>query len=814
MNNKLRFLTQTAAVALLIGADAAAVKAMAAETNPDAIETVIVTATKRETALQSTPLAVTAINSDALKNAHVVTVQDLVHLVPSFQATTEGDHGVITMTLRGIGNDTAKTEYADPEVATFVDGIYSPRPEGSTSMLFDMDNIQVLRGPQGTLWGRNSTTGVVNMVTVKPTLDKMYGDIAIDGGSYNKMSVRAAVNLPITDTFAVRIALAHDQHDGYVDFQSPEGQIGTVAAQETAYIAAGGTASTFRPISKNDYVTSGDKYSAQDQTGIRISGLWAPVDQFSWNLSLEAFFDRGTPSMSLMEKPRAGQKFWSALIDTAPRMSRDVYTIRSQMDYDINDYMSLSYIAGASRFNGSSDYDQDNGIYVPAYFSDGNAPAQNNRTTWSHYTNWSNEIQLKSSGNHVVDWIVGLYSGAELNGMQFDIPKMNGTMDSGSVGWQGSYQQHNETVDTKAAFGQVTWNVTDALHVTGGLRYTIDHRANHGGVGYSWAYNAACTNKTAINAGYDASTDIYDATTNPTGCWQVASANSAQYKGDKLTWLARVQYDINKDFMVYASVATGFKAGGTQDYGKLYQPETLTSYEVGTKNTLFDGTVTWNNTVYYYEFKNYQLQQAMTVYAADGVTEITHFMGFWNANSLTRAEGFETELVAKLSSDDMLQISGAIQGTRIGEAILGSNDYNNLGMVGGACPAGLGTNCMELAGHSMAHAPTLSVQIGYTHDFHLNNGAILQPRINMHIESNSWLSFFHDGSGDKQKGYTRTDLGLRYTPQGTKWYIEGYVQNAENAAIRTSVGQATSAGDYTAQYMAPRTFGAKVGVNF
>ena len=131
------------------------------------IAEVKVTATKRSTSLQRTPIAVTALSAATLQDNHVQTMLDVVALVPGFQATAQGDHGVTTMTLRGIGNDSAKTEYADPEVASFVDNVYSPRAEGATALMFDVEGIEVLRGPQGTLWGRNSTVGAVNIQTVK-----------------------------------------------------------------------------------------------------------------------------------------------------------------------------------------------------------------------------------------------------------------------------------------------------------------------------------------------------------------------------------------------------------------------------------------------------------------------------------------------------------------------------------------------------------------------------------------------------------------------------------------------------------------------
>ncbi|HZV65484.1 MAG TPA: TonB-dependent receptor plug domain-containing protein, partial [Telluria sp.] len=440
-SRRVRSPIQLAVLTLLAGIGAAQAQTPApapvAAADSTTIPEVIVTGTKRSTSLQRTPVAITAINAAALEDAHVQTIQDVVNLVPGFQATGQGDHGVITMTLRGIGNDSAKTEYADPEVATFVDGIYSPRPEGASALLFDLEAIEVLRGPQGTLWGRNSSVGAVNMQTAKPVLGDRSGSFEAGAGDYKRFGGRGAFNVPLGDTAALRIAFVHEQHDGYVDYQQLP--VIPLASQRAAFLAGGGKAADFQPINPNLFVTGGPKYNAQDQSAVRLSLLWKPSAEWKWNLAYEKFADRGTPYMNLMQSPRAGQPLWSALIDTAPFLHRDADSFRSRLEYRINDSMLATYIAGYSKFDGSSNFDQDGGVGVPTSFATG-AGYQADNTIASHYTNYSHEFELQSTGTREVDWQLGVYYAAEKNSIRFDIPIFNGTQ-QGTVNWQGSFIQ-------------------------------------------------------------------------------------------------------------------------------------------------------------------------------------------------------------------------------------------------------------------------------------------------------------------------------------------------------------------------------------
>jgi len=806
---------QMAVLALLAGAGAAhaqgatpAARAASAAGDGTTLQEVTVTATKRSTSLQTTPVAVTPISAEELEKAHVQTVQDIVHLVPSFQATTEGDHGVITMTMRGIGNDSAKTEYADPEVALFVDGLYAPRAEGAAALLFDMENIEVLRGPQGTLWGRNSTVGAVNMQTAKPDLSGNFGNVELGLGSYNRIGARGYFNVVLSPTLALRAAFAHEQHDGYVNWQAPP-QISLADQQAAAQPAIDAfnhpakgnpppVPMTFQPINYNaDFVESGQKYNAQDQTAARLSLLWKPTRDLRWVASYEKFLDRGTPSMNLLQTPRDGTSRWSALISVAPYLHRDVDTFRSRLDYDLSDYLALNWTAGYSDYHGESDFDQSGGALLPTSFTTGQtglfgktAQVQEDRTNWSHYKNWSNELQLQSKGKHDIDWILGLYYAAEDNGIRFDIPISNGTQ-QGSIGWQGSFIQPKETVASEAVFGQATWNVSDALHLTGGARFTWDDRKNVGGTNNGWTGDNTVPQ-------IPISVDV-DPRQPGTG-FSTYQNNDGHYTASKATWLARANYELSKNAMVYASISTGYKSGGLQDGGRPYGPETLTNYEVGAKNTLFDGKVHFNNTFYYEDFKDFQFSAPVT--NPDG----THSLATTNADG-AKVYGFESELAAQLTREDRISLSAAYEHTELGFLLAGSNDY----VLPKCVDDPKIDTCLNVTGHRLPHAPTVSGQALYEHTFRFADGSMLAPRISFHYESSSWLSVFNAGSGDLQKSYTRTDLGLRY--QAAKdWYVDAFVQNVEDGRIKTNAQN--SFGAWQSQYLPPRTFGINAGYNF
>ncbi|QXQ05549.1 TonB-dependent receptor [Sphingosinicellaceae bacterium] len=770
---------------------------------------IIITATRRETNLQSTPIAVSAFSQATLDRQQVRDVTDLARFVPSLQFTQQGDQSAVLLTLRGIGNDSAYTEVADPEVAIYINGVYSPRAQGASLLAYDLERVEVLRGPQGTLFGRNATVGALSFITAKPNFDGVHGYVEAVAGDYKRFGSRGAINLPVTDNLAFRIAFATERNDGYASYQPAPNVPG---------------------IDPAAYITSGKRYYARDQQTGRVSMLWKPTDRLTWNLSAEGFLDNGAPVIGLLQTPRAGTRRWSTLSDTAPDTDRYSVALRSTIDYQISDGIQATYIAGFSRLGGSTQTDADAGALPPTGGFDPETGKLlylggfgQNATINSRYDSMSHEFQLKSSGDNVIDWIAGAYYSHEKNKIRFDVDQRDGYRGSSTRAFVGSFIQADREIDSLAGFGQVTWHATDWLRATGGLRYTHDTKQDVGGRNVT-AFGCPDTGPCNVNIFGQfphATAEELVALLNAQGGAFAISSNDVKGHWNKLSWLARVDADLMPGMLGYASVSTGFKGGNIQDGGETTRPETITNYEVGLKSRLFDRKLTLNLAAYYSDFKGYQVNQVRNTLDSAGNTIASQIVTE-NAKGAT-AYGFEAEAVANLTDDDRLQVSATVQKTKLKTLITVDGRFDDAGNV---------LNQRDLKGNELAHAPRFSMTATYEHDFHLANGGTITPRGTIHYETRSWLSFFdgdrtnrvvngvpvyYGSDFDKQKAYTRSDIALRYTPAEDKWMIEGFVQNVEDGHIRTNAstfGPTRYAPVFLSNLQAPRTFGGRVRVNF
>lgn len=774
------------------------------------VQEVIVTATRRETVLQRTPIAVSAFNQTALDRQQVTDVTDLARFVPSLQFNEQGDQSAIVLTLRGIGNDTAYTEVADPEVAIYIDGIYSPRAQGASTLFYDVERVEVLRGPQGTLFGRNATVGALSIVSAKPTLDKMYGYVDAVAGNYDRFGVRGALNLPVNDTLGFRLAFVTEQNDGYVDFQEPP---------------------VVPNVDRAAFVTTGKKYYSRDQQSVRLSGRYQPSDRLRWDVSGEYFKDTGGPVIGVLQTPRPGTDLYSTLSDTAPDQDRYSAAVRSNVGYDLTDNVRFNYIAGYSRIGGSTQVDADAGALPPTGGFDPVSGLQlflggfgENRTVNSRFEFQSHEVQLQSSGPQKIDWIIGGYYSDEENRIRFDVDQRDGYRFGGTRAFVGSFIQASRRINSLAAFAQATYNFTDAYRFTGGLRYTEDTKEDVGGRNVT-AFGCPATGPCNVNifgAFPDATAEELVLLLNAQGGNFSISNNDVKGKWDKVTYLARFDADLTENVLGYASVSSGFKSGNIQDGGQTTDPETLTNYEVGLKSRLFDRRVTLNLAAYYSDFKGYQVNQVVATRNAAGDT-IASQVVTENAEG-ARAYGLEAELVANLTDNDRLQFAGTLQKTELKSLETIDGRFDSSSDI---------TAIRQLDGNELPHAPRFSGTATYEHDFDLPNGGTLTPRVTAHYETRSYLSFFNgdrtnrlNAAGqrvfygtdfDEQEAYLRTDLALRYDEPDGRYLIEGFIQNVTDEAVRTNAstfGPTRYAPVFLSVLQPPRTYGVRVKASF
>ncbi len=819
MTRRMAALASSSILALLAHASLAQAQAQAitpatsqptaSSPNPSAapvLSEVVVTATRRETNLERTPIAVSAFSQQQLDRQQVANVTDIQRFVPSLQFNQNAANNALLITLRGIGNDAAFTISSDPEVGFYVDGIYTPTVQGSTGLLYDLERLEVLRGPQGTLFGRNTTAGAITLTTAKPKLGDESGYIELIGGDYSRFGSRGAINMPITSTLAARVSFATEQHDGYVSYQQPP---------------------VLQGVDPSAFTTGGKRYNSQEQQSGRVSLLWRPDARFTWNLNIEGFLDEGTPDVPLLQSPRPGTAPYSILADTPPAKYGSNVSIRSTMDYEINSYLDATYIAGYSR-DYSTDQTESDGGALPIYDATGelNPYGSENIIDRKESTYLSQEGQLRSQGHHLIDWIVGgIYSREQANARQ-DIDDRNGYR-GGPEAFAISFDAPEYLVNSYAGYGQGTLNLTSRLRLTGGLRFSSDSKSapDEGTV----SLDSGCP--ADLPAGAPPCTGLggqYFQITDPGRLAGLLGPEFTSAPSDvvprtfsKLTYLARAEYDVTGNILAYGGVSTGFKSGIINPVGPITGPETLTDYEGGAKIRLFNRRVNLNLVGYYYDYKGFQVSEIIVQRDAAG-NPVGSTLQTLNAQGAT-AYGFEAEAVGSLTARDHVQLAMAVQHTQIGSLVTLDQRFDS-------DPTVLADQ-QQLEGNRLPHAPSFSATLTYEHDFLLPNGGRITPRGTVHYETSSWLSIFdgdrkdpmtNNGVGsnwDMQKAYTRSDLALRYTPADRKYEAEVFVKNVEAVAVRTNAqnyntGSLPSQDVFQSYLQPPRTFGVRVRLNF
>jgi iron complex outermembrane receptor protein len=758
------------------------------------LDEIIITAQKRDEALQRSALAVTALPSENLQRQQVNDLRSITTLIPNLQIGTSSTQAAFDLALRGIVS-TNRTEVGDAAVAFHVDGFYSPRPQGATMLIYDLDRLEALRGPQGTLFGRNSNAGVINVVTAKPELGRSFGALDVTYGNYDLQRIKGHLNLPLGDTFALRGAAFVERRDGYIAFLP----------------GSNATASTPR-------------YDDSDKFAYRLSGQWEPGEDWRLFASAERYADQGAGIIPVSLKPASGHRLRSALITSPGSLDMQNDTFHLRVDHAAPAGVDLSYLFGWARMTRSNVSDQDVGLALDPDLRGLPDPPlsatydEERRTEDSEFVSVQHELQIRPRDASTIDWIVGAFFYEENNSIRFDVDVFDdagavpGVADPGDKRFAQSFIQPDRKLSSWAGFGQLTWRLADATRASVGARYTEDMKQDRDGV------NLICPSPDAtigdggfVLDGIDTDDIPYapdpDSSEPVAGTCRITARNDVRKQWSKITYMARVEHDFAPDVLGYVLTNTGFRSGVIQDGGTWADPEEVVNYELGLKARLMDGRMVLNNVAFYSDYSD--ILRARVEFDASGVHQLV-------TRNATRARilGFESELLWNPTSADVVQ---AVV-TWLDAAFL---DYPTVDTQYYVADDPL-TPVINLQGNKLPFAPEYTAALVYEHAFSMPNGARLVPRLQTKYQSEMFLTDFNRPS-DMQRAYTRTDVSVRYE-SADPWMVEAYVLNVEDEAVKNNVdlrgnqpgvgGVAGFPGVARAFLDAPRTWGLRAAYRF
>ncbi|MFV3127166.1 TonB-dependent receptor [Niveispirillum sp. KHB5.9] len=760
---RIRSMLLLAAGAVALHAGTAAAQTTAAD-NALVLEEIVVTATKRATNLQDTPIAIRAFGSEDLRKSGVSDINGLTRLAPDLSITN--DTIFTKISVRGVSSQDV-SEAADPALTIGIDGEYINRPVALNASFFDLERIEVLRGPQGTLYGRNATAGAINIIAAKPQQGRLTGFATVGYGNYNAKRAEGAVNVPVTDTLAVRVSGMHTDHDGY----RKHGAVGRGENQnvDAARISAGWEPTdNFRAYIAGEYVNV-------DQLPPSQFGILVAQNGVLTNAAYAAGIIDAIPSTTVRENGGIPSNLTFSGIDKdnfplgdLGNFNSEQYALRGRIEVDF-DLGTLAYLGGY-RDNKTNSALPLNG-YLPATFTFRNNKL--NSETQSH------EVRLSKTLDSGLFYQAGAFYFREKvdlsRGLYLELPRA----------FLNYFYRPDILSTSKAAFGQVTVPLAGPdLSVTGGLRYTDDA-------------------KSATFYNYAARFGRGEGTTPPAFGSPGATILNPRSSSDQITGNIGIDWKPAPDSLVYGKVSTGYKSGGFDSVGD-YDPEELTAYEVGTKNRFDGGRIQFNASAFYYDYKDQQIQ----VFVDNNVGART-----LNAGK-SRVWGVETDTSLLLTANDELSFTVNYLDAKVQDfaTSLSGVDGN---AINDSDPATPGAQPFNLKGNRPPQAPKWTLSAGYSHTFDLSNDANIVASVFSRYKGTHYLSVTN-WAGTRQKGYVMTDLSLEYNTGDGDFSVQAYVRNVENKQPLAFANFNAAAGAliYNSIYGPPRTFGAQVTYRF
>jgi iron complex outermembrane receptor protein len=720
-----------------------------------ALEEIVVTAQKRKESAQSIPIAITALSGNALSRAGVDSVVSLQDTVPNVNIGQQ--LGVAQVAIRGVGLDNLSTA-AEGSVALNKNDVFMSRPVAALSSFYDVDRIEVLRGPQGTLYGRNSTGGSINIITRDPT-NNYSGYAELTVGNYNRVRLEGALSGPLKEGVLLgRIAFQADTRDGY------------------------GT-----------NVATGHEIDNSRTQSIRATLLYLPNDQLRVKLIAEYHRENdasggyhylgaaGLTATGISVIP-TGVSLGGTVAPNVRDISNDVDPslklttggVTADISYNLGsmDLRSITATQGV-HYNNQADLDSTSFPLAPI------VQVENSNQ-------FSQEFHVAGT-SHATKWLAGLYYFHEHNNGFLTISPFNDLAFGGpGIQRQGFFGGGIVKTDAAAVFGQLKQSFTDALSITLGGRYSWERKTIDNALAFDLA-TPYLPGGPYSGAG-QCSASVAAATCIPTKTWQ---AFTPRVVGE---------YQATPDFLFYASASKGFKSGTYNDNALQppVNPETLWAYEGGVKSESFDHRVRVNVAAFYYKYANLQVDKIVN---AGQQLE--------NAASAT-IYGGELEMTVRPTTNWEFGLAASAL-----HAV-----FDNFISVDPSRPAGDGITvdggnpAFNLAGNSLERAPKWTADASGQYFWDLASGN-LSLRGEIVWTDRVYFSPF-DRNVDSQAAHGKVNGLIRFLSADQKWDISAYGRNLTNKTLISSGFVSSSLVGFPVNgYLEdPRTYGLRVKYSF
>lgn len=724
---------------------------------------ITVTATKHATTIDKTPIAITAIPTEVLADAGAVTINDMVKMVPGVSVEDAGA-GQSRISIRGIyaaGEPTTGIYYDETPISGSVGTTNDAGGHQPDLNLFDIDRVEVLRGPQGTLYGASSMGGAIRLISNKPELDQVDGSVetgyAVTKGGGPSWQTQAMFNLPlIQDKLAVRVVANKQDTGGYID--------NVVLDRNHVGESREGGGRIMVRYQPTDKVTIDASFSTQ-ATNAQPS-FWSPYPE-RW--ALAPLYPADLPSrygseMATLVPYHDHTKIsnltlncdldWATLtavtsyFDRASYYNQDATPLFQYAKYLVGE-LGLSHVYNADQ-------------YIPSYLY---YPGET--------TNWSNELRLSSKSNDTLDWTAGLYEEQRKSSLfseyEYADPATGGPLSPSQI----FFRRHiADDLQQKAAFGDATWHVTQDLNITGGLRY--------------YSYSKDITGYTDLNFNFPL---IGGGTIPP-------STVSAGQNG----WLKKldISYNLAPNVMVYGLAADGMRPGGANQLINLpvnlttYKSDSLWNYELGIKSNWFDRKLYMTADVYQINWHNMQVS-ATTL---DGTSEF-----ITNAGA-ARMRGFEWEtLYRPFHGLDITANFNYVNAVLTQNQI--SNSYEEQGVLG-------------QVGDRVPYTPKYAGALAATYRWPIGDNLEGMARLDANYVGTSYSTFRPtDPTRTSMGNYTMVNGRIGLEDAAGRWSAYLYVKNMFNKLAFVSTGLQTYYAPFGEAYtVPPRTIGIDLKYNF